>query len=292
MAYKRQTFVDKTENVQGTTLRAEHMNHIEDGIIDNELSRYSHFSIDDFYIAFKDITDNANTYTSIFDNETFAWFKTLHEQTGATVSCYCFYDCTADFTLDDITTKFKSDFQANSDWLKFGFHARTSNGNYANATYDKAKEDYELVVNALFKATGNVNCIDIMPRLHNFAGSLEACKGMRDAVCGVKGFLAAIKASDGSIRQSYYLGEEFNTYIHYHDHLYDASTQLHFVRTLDSVYELSKLLTNIDYANKSRFVESFTHENQLTSGTKNAILSAYKGIRKTHKPAFWQDIFK
>lgn len=38
MGYQKQTFVNQTENQTGTTLTAEHLNHIEDGIVANETS--------------------------------------------------------------------------------------------------------------------------------------------------------------------------------------------------------------------------------------------------------------
>ena len=293
MSYKRQTFVDETSTVEGTKLKAEHFNHIEDWIVESERCGYSHFSIDDFYLAFQDLTENVANYKSIFDNATFAWFKTFHEKTGGTISCYCFYEA-GDFTLDMVPTKFAAEFKANSDWLRFGFHALKNGINYASATAEKAKEDYEKTIAALVKITGSTRCIDRIPRLHNFAGALEACRGMRDAKCGTKGFLAAIANSDGTPRQSYYLEEAKNNYIYIHDYLYDATEQLHFVRTQDGgmVYKINELVNGIDHALWNTYVEIFTHENQLTDGTKSAYISAYNNLKSTHKPVFWMDILR
>lgn len=288
MGYKKRNLVDGQTPVDKALLSP-----IDDWIVESERVKYSHFSIDDFYLAFQDITNNASTYTSIFNNATFAWFKQFHEKTGATVSCYCFYQ-NGDFTIDNVTTKFANEFKENCDWLRFGFHAKTSNGNYASATAETAKEDYEKVITALVNITGSTRCIDRMPRLHNFAGSLEACKGMRDAKCGVKGFLAAISASDGTARQSYYLNEEQNNYIFTHDYIYDPETQLHFVRTQDGgkVYYINNLVNGLDDALWNTYIEIFTHENQLTDGTKSSYISAYNSLKATHKPVFWQDIFR
>lgn len=286
---------DKKDLVDGTTpLNEELVGHMQDAIVALDQGRYSHFSIDDFYLAFKDLADNAANYTSIFDNATFAWFKTFHETTGGTISCYCFYQDAADptFTLDMVPTKFASEFQACKGWLRFGFHALYNGFNYASATAEKAKTEYEQTISALVKITGSTECIDRIPRLHNFAGSLEACKAMRDALCGTKGFLAAITGSDGAARQSYYLDEEFNNYIFIHDYLYDATNQLHFVRTLDGsdVYKISSIVKDLNYALLGTHVEFFTHENQLTDGIKSAFVNAYKTLRKTHRPVFWMDI--
>ena len=290
MAYERKELVDEV-----TPLNKELLDHIQNGIVSLNATKYSHFSLDDFYLAFQDLTTNADTYTSIFDNETFAWLKELHEATGATISCYCFYQdaATPTFTLDDVPTKYATEFQANKDWLRFGFHALYQGINYASATAETAKAAYETTITALVKITGSTQCIDRMPRLHNFAGSLEACQGMRDALCGAKGFLAAISASDGTARQSYYLDETLNSYIFIHDYLYDVTNQLHFVRTQDGgmVYKTSNLIKDINYALLGTYVEFFTHENQLTTGTKSAFKSAYKNLMTTHRPIFWMDIF-
>ena len=292
MAFEEKNLVDGE-----TEVNKELLGHFQDGIVALNQARFSHFSIDDFYLAFQDLAENADTYTSIFDNEMFAWLKTMHETTGATISCYCFYQNAASnptFTLDMVPTKFTSDFKASKDWLRFGFHALYSGINYASATAETAKTAYEQTISALVKITGSSECIDRMPRLHNFAGSLEACKGMRDALCGTKGFLAAISASDGTARQSYYLDEEYNNYIYIHDYLYDAENQLHFVRTLDGsdLYKISNIVSDINYALKGTYVEFFTHENQLTTGIKSAFVNAYNKLKATHRPIFWQDLFR
>ena len=268
-------------------------NEIEAATVDTRV-KYSHFSIDDFYLAFEDLTNN--TPASIFDNTMFAWLKTFHETTGCTISCYCFYQNAASnptFTLDMVPTTWRNEFKANSSWLKFGFHALYQGINYASATAEKATEDYSKAIAALINITGSADCIDRMPRLHNFAGSLEACKAMRDAQCGCCGFLAAINASDGGVRQSYYLAEEPNVYINKHDYYYDATTQLHFVRTQEggNLYNTGSYNTDIKYANVNKFVEFFTHENQLTDGIKSAFVAGYNRLKTTHKPVFWQDIF-
>ena len=255
---------------------------------------YSHFSLDDFYLAFEDLTIHVEEYDSIFDNATFAWLKTFHETTGATVSCYCFYqNSDASFNLDMVPSKYALEFQENSDWLRFGFHAVKQGVNYANASAETAKQAYEQTIQALIRITGGTQCIDRMPRLHNFAGSLEACYGMQSALCGAKGFLAAISASNGVPRQSYYLNEDNNMFVYSHDYFYDAITQFHFVRTQDGnrVFAIGTLVGSSEYADLNTYVEFFTHENQLTDGTKSSYMNAYKQLKRTHTPVFWMDIF-
>jgi hypothetical protein len=92
-----------------------------------------------------------------------------------------------------------AEFSANSSWLKFGLHGSTEY-TYAESTYTVGQTDWNNFVDYVMTFTGNYNCIDRTPRLSAFAGSLDACLGMRDARCGALGFLSA-----DDTRLSYYL---------------------------------------------------------------------------------------
>ena len=255
-----------------------------------------HMSFDDVYLVFKDLTENESTYTSIFENEFLAWLKKMHETYGVKFSLYCFYTDTSDgWTMDNATTAFAAEFKANADWLRFGFHAHQQGINYANgsARHDDASEDYTLTINALVNITGSLRCIDRMPRLHNYAGTVEVCKALRDAPCGCVGFLTAMDYSVDEGRDSYYFDATTNKYMYLHDHYYDAVNQLHFVKTsLSSGYGLdySELINNYKYANINRNVELFTHENQLSDGMKTYYESVISALSSNgYKSVFWMD---
>lgn len=255
-----------------------------------------HMSFDDVYLVFKDLSENASVYSSIFENEFLAWLKKMHETYGAKFSLYCFYTDTSDgWTLDDATGKFAAEFKSNADWLRFGFHAHQQGINYADgsARHDKAAEDYTLTINALINIAGSLRCIDRMPRLHNYAGTVEACKALRDAPCGCVGFLTAMDYSVDEGRDSYYFDADTNKYMNLHDYYYDAANQLHFVKTsLSSGYGLdySKLINNVEYSNINRHIELFTHENQLTDGMKTYYESVIAALSSNgYKSVFWMD---
>lgn len=89
--------------------------------------RIFHFSIDDTIEAFIDISNNK--YESVFQNELFAWLKTLHDQYGLKTTCFVYYEGSG-FSLSDCTDRFKSEFETNSSWLRFGFHTRNGNTTY------------------------------------------------------------------------------------------------------------------------------------------------------------------
>jgi len=92
-------------------------------------------SSDDNILFLADITEHADTYTSIFENPYLAIYKKAHDLYGAKVHLNLFYEFIPSddfsdrnrkyFNLSMMTDKFKDEFTANSDWLKLAFHARS-----------------------------------------------------------------------------------------------------------------------------------------------------------------------
>ena len=94
-------------------------------------------SSDDNIIFLQDITKNKDVYNSIFENPYLAIYKKAHELYGAKVHLNLFYEFHPEektrfsdksreyFDLSMMTDKFKSEWQANSDWLKLNFHAKS-----------------------------------------------------------------------------------------------------------------------------------------------------------------------
>ena len=112
-------------------------------------------SSDDNILFLADITKNKDVYTSIFDNPYLAVYKKAHDLYGAKVhlnlfyafdrvAAECFSDERPDFDLSMMTDKFKSEWEANSDWLKLSFHSREENPPrpYKHATAEKITADY------------------------------------------------------------------------------------------------------------------------------------------------------
>ena len=91
-------------------------------VINDDSEKFVHFSIDDCSAVFKDITENENEYDYLFEQSFFKYLRSLHKKYDAKVTLYCFYDFN-NFCIKNCTTKFKKDFEENSDWLKIGYHA-------------------------------------------------------------------------------------------------------------------------------------------------------------------------
>lgn len=233
-------------------------------------NKYMHLSFDDTIEIFKDLTNNASTYTSIFDNEILKWYKSLHDQYGVVISCYCFNNH-SDFKIENTTSKFKDEFKANKDWLKFGHHFEDASGNYATGTAESASASYSKFVNAIYNITGCCECIDRVPRLHNFAGNTESLIAMRDCNCGITGVLGA-----DDTRKNYDLNDADMAYVLKHEKVYDTNTKLTIFTTdirIENITDINATLTNlssVNYFNKVHDLIVFTHEWKLTDSTIKA----------------------
>ena len=244
----------------------------------NGKSKRIHFSFDDVISAFNDISINATTYTSVFDNSFFGWLKSVHNDYGTCFSCYVFYEKTSiPFNLSQCTANFANEFTSNSNWLKFGFHSKNASTTYESATTEIAKTDYEQVITQLLRITGSYDCIDRMPRIASYNGSKEAMVGFRDANCGIVGALSAQDVSLNELRHSYYFTPSQDTFMNKHCRQFDPETQLTFVKTAQIASHNAQQYNQ--FPNLRNDVEIFLHESELTSGMKTWILNYIIGFK-------------
>lgn len=185
----------------------------------NDGDSYIHMSFDDVTSVITTLA--RGSLNSIYDNEFLSMLKNMHDSYGFVFSLYI-------QTLpSSISTKYQTELQEASSWLKWGIHA-LNGGNYANSTYKQGKDDWNNMVDVILMLTGTHNAIDRIPRLHQFYGSEAALQGMRDANLGAKGFL-----SSDDTRNAYYLPSEQLEYLYEgeNDHITDFKNSLIFYRT-------------------------------------------------------------
>lgn len=156
-----------------------------------------HFSVDDFIDAMLMLKNEV--YQSIFEQPAFAVLKRVHEECGAVFSCYCFYE-TAGGNLGEVPSRFTEEFQANADWLRFGFHSYNTDSNYGSKKFTSgniitdgktAGEHYAMVIRELIRITGGGQAIDRYPRIHYYAGIKEDCQAWKQSEHGIIGLIAA-----------------------------------------------------------------------------------------------------
>ena len=217
--------------------------------------KYMHISFDDVYLCLNDITINADIYNSIFDNTFFADLKDLHEKYGAVFTLNTFNTYTnTDYDISNTTIKFKNEFNNNSDWLKFSFHAEDNITDYS-ANNDNILTSYNKFLTSVLNFAG-YNAIDTFIRLGFFSGNSYNIDKLKSSTYRPQGLLTA----DDS-RNSYYLNSTQASYIKNNIYAYDKNKDLYLIDSKTRLESLSShttlALTNYS---KNYLCEIFTHE--------------------------------
>ncbi|MBQ8174983.1 MAG: hypothetical protein IJ009_06240 [Clostridia bacterium] len=222
------------------------------------LTPFLHISFDDVEHCFRNLKEK--NYASIWEEPFLAALREAREGYGATFSLYVWKDI-----LHDQPSCYQIEWQAASDWLKIGLHS-DGDGNFAEADYTRGKTEWEHFVSDVYAMTGSYDCIDRIPRLHNFAGSAEALRGMSEAAPGALGFLAA-----DDTRISYDLTAEENAvllesdYLFYNNRVY-LPTDVRFENYREqSIYEILAQKWGATPTDKCFIL--FTHEYEVYDGT-------------------------
>lgn len=241
--------------------------------------KYMHISFDDVYACLKDITDNG--YNSIFENSFFADLKKLHDEYGAvfTLNCFNTYSKDSGYDISNLPERYSAEFKANSDWLKFAFHAENDKTQYTasnvsgrvNHNAEQIKVSYKKFTDAIMKATGNnKSSIDTVTRLGFFTGSAECTQAITNCEYGITGLLAA-----DDERVSYYFDNDLNNYIIANNDYYDSDRDLRLIRTqtrLESVKDTSAALEKLK-SYSGNMIEIFTHEQEYKDNVINRLRS-------------------
>ncbi len=117
-----------------------------------DLGRFIHFSIDDCIEIYSNLDKNRETYNSIFENKLLKCLKSLNNEYGCKFSLFV-YENNEKFDIANCTDKYKNEFEENSNWLRFRFHALNSKADYEKYEsasivndYNKVLEDLERIV--------------------------------------------------------------------------------------------------------------------------------------------------
>lgn len=218
---------------------------------------YCHFSIDDSISIFEDLTNNENIYDSIFDSPNLGFVKELHDQYDIKISFYVYYSwnmTNSSFDLSKATGKFLEEFNCNSDWLRFGFHAKDAVA-YETLTASTEEEFFKLTVQELKRIVGE-DSIDYFLRLDRYVADIDTVKALKNN--GVKGLLAAPSPE----RKSYSLSSEETKQCYQNDWIIDkyemaytpTDVQIENINNDEEFYETIQNMV------EQPRVELFTHE--------------------------------
>lgn len=227
----------------------------------SEKAEFCHISVDDTIVLFEDLTIHENEYTSIFDNSTLKYFKSLHDNYGAKVSFYVFYSwddlSQGGFSLGDATDKFAKEFAENADWMKFGFHAMNVQS-YQMTDIKSQQEYYDATVNELIRIIGGGTAIDRFVRLDRYSATNEVIKSLHELNHGIVGLYIA----DDENRISYGL-DDTERQLCYTNDLYEDEFGVFYTPTDMRLEDISgnkdfyKKLISMD---REKYQILFTHE--------------------------------
>lgn len=220
-----------------------------------------HFSCDDVTFLSALLADPAPT--SIWDVPELGALKSIHDASGACITLMLFNELDT-YDISNIPSTWAAEFQAAKSWLRFAMHAKTSGTNYATDT--TAAVDYAKFVSAVYAFTGDYGCIDRVPRLGYYGGTLDQLKAMQALDYGPVGFLTA-----DDVRLSYYLDDAQNAFVNAHGRYFDAENAFIFVPTIARLDTGTTAQTGIDAiiargAKADMYIEIFCHASGTSSG--------------------------
>ena len=153
------------------------------------MSKKAFFFIDDVIWVFRDLTRQRPA--SIFEHHFLKSLKETHDKTGLKVQMNLFYRTdyfygNDEFSLADMTDAYKAEFEANSDWLKFAFHAKEEFPDYPNinADYQDIKDLFLAMEREVIRFAGENSWAKKALCTHWLPLSKDACKALKD--CGTE----------------------------------------------------------------------------------------------------------
>ena len=189
------------------------------------------FAVDDVIWCFENIWKNQDTYTSIFDDPFLALYRDLHEQYGTPVHMHIYYENDdGSFNLSMFPDKYKEEFQANGNWLKFTFHSLKDKPDspYKYAAYEQVMADGKLVEKEILRFAGKEVMSNITSQ-HWADSNRKATRAFRNlGFRCIDGYFQFDE--NGETYVSYYLNKEQTAHAATRDFWVDNSEDIIFVK--------------------------------------------------------------
>jgi hypothetical protein len=278
----------------------------------NNYKRY-YVSFDDFILNLFDV-HNQTGYTSIFNNSFFNFTRYMHNRYGTKFSLYLFYNFnTSSFdaslgyiwNVSNMTNRFASEFENNSDWLRFGYHAYNITGTFPSGiTGDSV---YNWTRNAVINFTGtNKSWIDFS---RHTSWSIARATMRNYSSVGYRGMLVRDPVWYEPPTNNYFtlgyteMSTNLRREVNYSDYVYDPDESMFFIgtdlwleSTNRSIYNESLAVndTIVNRVNDSYIFEMFTHDNKnfVSTGYQVYLESAVGNLTaNNYTPAFYNEGF-
>ncbi len=152
--------------------------------------RYS-FTIDDNIRFLKELTEG--DYPSLFDHPYTTMLRRLHDRFGVKVQLNLFYR-TENFTLAQMTDRYRDEWTANAGWLKLSFHSDYENERpYEQSAYDEVYADCRRVQKEILRFAGEKSLAKTTT-IHYCLTTPAGTKALYDN--GVRGLLGLYGTAD------------------------------------------------------------------------------------------------
>ena len=183
-------------------------------------------SVDDNILFLQDLNENKDVYKSIFDNPYLAVYKKAHDTFGAKVHMNLFYEYNADamvnfsahkkyFNLSMMTDRFKDEFTANADWLRFSMHSHAEfpPNPYANETRETIDTHIREIHREIRRFAGDA-CLSNVCTTHFGSGNREVVSTLRNhGYRALTGYFTHTDSGDPLVSY-YYTADEVSEVCH------------------------------------------------------------------------------
>ena len=142
------------------------------------------YSLDDNIWFLQNLTENKDVYKSAFEDPYLAMLKDIHDRYGSKFHINVYWETPrhGGFNLTQMTDKFRSEFIANSDWMRMSFHANADvpGRPYVHATYDQVKFEAGRINDQIIRFAGEETFSKSVCTVHFGDISYEGAKALRD----------------------------------------------------------------------------------------------------------------
>lgn len=207
--------------------------------------------VDDVIRCFENIYRHAEEYDSIFDDPFLKVYKDVHDAYGTHVHMHIYYENDdGTFNLSMFPDKYKEEFKANSNWLRFSFHSLKDKPDspYKHATYEQVMREGRMVEREILRFAG-AEVMDHVTSQHWADSNIYGTRAFRNLGFKViDGYF--IFDDDGNPMVSYYLNAEQARHAHTRDFWVDTKEDIIFVKDdiilNEPFYSLEDIDTELD----------------------------------------------
>ena len=210
--------------------------------------------VDDVIRCFENIYQHQEEYTTIFEDPFLALYRDLHETYGTYVHMHIYYENDdGSFNLSMFPDKYKAEFQANGDWLKFTFHSRKDKPDspYKFASYEQVMREGKQVEAEILRFAGPEVFSDITSQ-HWADSNLYATRAFRNlGYRCIDGYFIFDEKGEPAV--SYYLNKEQTEHAHQRDFWVDNQENIIFVK--DDI-----IINEVDLEEIDAFMENISSQ--------------------------------